>query len=488
MRNYVLIGILAAGALLFSGACASENRGGQTPGQPEPSIALPSTPATLETYKYALTLPPSLKYWVTVDGVDQFCYPTEEPDITAFGCDDTVVVEITCLSEKVSEVAVRPLSKKPEYVVDGDKITLLMKPYDRYIVEINGDESKPLFLFANPLQSTMGVSKDDPDVIWYEAGKVYEAEGTIGLESGQTLFIEGGAIVEGNIYCKDKENVTVNGAGILKCWPREDQTAVHFYGCRNVSLNNIIVQNETKWTTQMAHCSGITAVNWKAVATWNHFNKTGCENDAFDIFGSNTMTVKYGFSYAHDDTFCIKSRKFSYNAPVYDISYEDCIAWNVNSGNSFQIGYELGQNVTNVSYKDIYSVHSAGNTNPLMRGAVSIINAADGIVDGVTYENVYIEDPKEFGFFFSVRKSSYNLGVDENGEQIYWTKPGIIRNVTIKNMHILAEPPKGYEISGFDADHGIENMVFDGLYFNGKKITDLAELGIETKFADVEVK
>lgn len=489
MRCYTLALLFAAGVIM-SCSCAPEKvtDDDQNQGPVESSLQLPSKKATLETYKYALDLPPSTRFWVNIDGEDQFCYPTEEPDITAFGCDDTVVVVIECLSEKINKVVVRPLSKEPEYEFKDDKITLLMKPYDRYIVEINGNEDKPLFLFANPLQSTMGVSKDDPNVKWYEAGKVYEAENTISLESGQTLFIEGGAVVEGHVYCKGVSNVTINGGGILKCWPRENQTAVYFMECNDISLNNVTVVNETKWTTQMCHCSGITAVNWKAIATWNHFNNTGCENDAFDIFGSNTMTVKYGFSYAHDDTFCIKSRKFNYNAPVYDISYEDCIAWNVNSGNSFQIGYELGQNVTNVSYKDIYSVHSAGSANPLMRGAVSIINAADGIVDGITYENVYIEDPKEFGFFFNIRKSAYNLGVDENGNQIYWTKPGIIRNVTIKNMHILKEPPKGYVLDGFDADHGIENFVFDGLYVCGQRITDLSQIGIKSKYADVEIK
>ena len=480
--------VLAA-CLMISCACTPESSSTTGPEGPVSNLPLPSEPAVLETYKYAVTLAPSTRYWVRVDGVDQFCYPTEEPDITAFGCNDSVLVEISCLSEKINKAVVRPISKNPAYEVVDDKIYLIMKPYDRYVVEINDNESKPLFLFANPLQSSMGVSKDDPDVIWFEAGKVHKNVGTISLKSGQTVFFEGGAVVEGHIDSKKTADVTVTGPGILNCWPVEGQTAVYFLDCTNISLSHSIILNETKWTTQICHSSGINALNWKAIATWNHFNATGCENDAFDIYGSNTMTVKHGFSYAHDDTFCIKSRKFNYNAPVYDISYEDCIAWNVNSGNSFQIGYELGQNVTDVSYKDIYSIHSAGSVNPLMRGAVSIINAAEGIVDGVTYENVYIEDPKEFGFFFSVRKSSYNLGVDENGNQIYWTKPGIIRNVTVKNMHIFKDPPKGYTIEGYNADFGIENLVFDGLYVGGKRITDIAQMGVKTnKYIDVKVK
>ena len=48
-----------------------------------------------------------------------------------------------------------------------------MKPYDRYIVRINGNETDLLLLFANPLQSEMGVAEDDPDVIRYKAGNVY---------------------------------------------------------------------------------------------------------------------------------------------------------------------------------------------------------------------------------------------------------------------------------------------------------------------------
>jgi YbbR domain-containing protein len=79
--------------------------------------------------------------------------------------------------------------------------------------------------------------------------------------------------------------------------------------------------------------------------------------------------------------------------------------------------------------------------------------------------------------------------VDENGNEIYWTKPGIMRNVTIKNMHILKNPPKGYTIEGYNADFGIENLVFDGLYVGGKRITDIAQMGVKTNnYIDVRVK
>ena len=217
--------VLAA-CLMISCACTPESSSTTGPEGPVSSLPLPSEPAVLETYKYAVTLAPSTRYWVRVDGVDQFCYPTEEPDITAFGCNDSVLVEISCLSEKINKAVVRPISKNLAYEVVDDKIYLIMKPYDRYVVEINGNESKPLFLFANPLQSSMGVSKDDPDVIWFEAGKVHKNVGTISLKSGQTVFFEGGAVVEGHIDSKKTADVTVTGPGILNCWPVEGQTVI----------------------------------------------------------------------------------------------------------------------------------------------------------------------------------------------------------------------------------------------------------------------
>ena len=81
---------------------------------------------------------------------------------------------------------------------------------------------------------------------------------------------------------------------------------------------------------------------------------------------------------------------------------------------------------------------------------------------------------------------------------MYWTKPGKVRNVKVKNLHILKEPPYGYYISGYDKspyqnDPDTKfNVEFDGLYIKGKKINSLEEFmarsNVTVQHANVTIK
>ena len=111
----------------------------------------------------------------------------------------------------------------------------------------------------------------------------------------------------------------------------------------------------------------------------------------------------------------------------------------------------------------------------MRRGGLALHNAAGGTVDGVTYENIYVEDPREFGFHMAILKSNYSIGIDPaTGKEQYWTKPGEVKNVKVKNLHILKTPPYGFYISGYDSSHKF-NVEFDGLYIGGKRINSLSE-------------
>ena len=143
----------------------------------------------------------------------------DSPNICAFGCSGKVNVEISLSSGAIESFDVMPESKKPVHSIKKGKLYVQMSPRDRYIVKINGNEKNLLLLFANPLQSEMGVSEDDPNVIRFKAGKIYN-DVTIMPRNGQTVFIEGGAIVMGHIEAKSV-SCHINGPGVLNCYPEK---------------------------------------------------------------------------------------------------------------------------------------------------------------------------------------------------------------------------------------------------------------------------
>jgi hypothetical protein len=112
---------------------------------------------------------------------------------------------------------------------------------------------------------------------------------------------------------------------------------------------------------------------------------------------------------------------------------------------------------------------------------VTIHDAAAGHIHNISYENVYIEDPLEFGIDIRIAKAGYELGTGE----VYG--PGIIDNVKMKNVHMLKQAPLGNTLMGYDNDHKI-SIEFENLYIAGKKITSAKEGQFSCTFTDVVFK
>ena len=277
----------------------------------------------VETYKYPVgqslsvdgsTDPSILQtspiYSVAVEGQEQFVLVTgadredvdrihppvdtlsynaiDHPNICAFGCKGKVKVEVALKASRIEKVEILPVSKKPRYSVKKGKLCVEMKPYDRYIVKINGDEGNLLLLFANPFQSEMGVDLNSPDVLRFEAGKVY-SDVKIRPRNGQTVFIEGGAIVVGHI---EAHNVSchVNGPGVLNCYPEKGK-GVYLYKCHDSSLKNLIVLNKASWATAICMCSNIQIENWHAISTYSPYDKAGVNNDTCKLVRFDTERI-----------------------------------------------------------------------------------------------------------------------------------------------------------------------------------------------------
>ncbi len=458
-RKYPII--VLAGLMLLS--CGNKEKGSAQPPEPEQL-------GTVETYRYAPEVIPSTRFSVKVNDEVQMVQETAEPDFCLFGAEGKVKVEVRSYVTKIKTAVVRPLYKNAEFSVADDRVILYMEPGDRYVLEINGDEATPLFLFANVLEQKPA---DRSGYMYFEAGKVYD-KGLISLDSNQKIYIEGGAIVKGNVNCVGRENVGIEGCGILDDGD-SDERAVTFHKCTGVTLGSVLVRNRNYWTTLVVESQNVRAEGYKVIATFSDKDDgSGNENDGFDIMGCSDVRVKGCFAYCHDDAFCIKSQKWTFSAESCDIVIEDCIAWNRDCGNSFELGYELGRDVHDITFRNNCAVHSAGSAKEFRRGAIGLQNGAGGKVSDILYENMWLEDPKEFGIYMTIIKSSYNIG---NG--VEWT-PGSIENVTFRGVHLGAMPPKGNFAAGYDTQHVIKGIVFEDLTIAGKKVSTAAEAGFKT--------
>lgn len=461
-----------AAIALFAAAC--EPGGGKlnTDNQDSPFDNLPES--SIEIYDYSNAVLPSRYYSVKVNGRDALVLPCidvpkgnqpeYEHNICTFGCDGEVLVQVDSYTELITEAKVLPESRNYQSrIVDGS-LQVILKAGDRVAVEINGREDNDVFIFVNPVEKDKP-SAGDPDVRFYKAGNIYN-EGAIGLQDGETLYIEGGAIVRGNVTCvSGARDIEVRGYGILDSRGNTSR-GIQFNSPDGVTVDGITLLNDIQWSTLITQGDNISISNYKVIAVFNPNNGNGRENDALDLLGCTNATVKGCFGYTHDDVFCIKSQKWLFSGKVDNVLFEDCIAWNYLGGNSFIIGAEINQDVSDVTYRNCVSIHSAGDRNRLNRGGLSVHNCAGGHVSDILFEDIVLEDCKECAIHLDIRHSYVgNLGND-----VPYT-PGTCDGITLRNINIMKKPGYGNMAFGYDEEHRFTNVLFDNVCQEGVRIT-----------------
>lgn len=476
MKNFFYCALIAFSFLTVQ-ACdkgvggGTDNNGNQSGGD-SPFDNLEN--AETELYAYSNALLPSRYYNVKVNGQEALVLPCiDEPqggqpdyehNICTFGCNGKVLVEVSSYSELITEAKVLPESRGYQSrIVDGN-LQVILEPGDRVAVEINGKEDNDLFIFVNHLE-TDKPAEDAANVRFFRAGEIYDAN-TISLHNGETVYIEGGAIVKANVSGTQVSDVALKGYGILDARGLTSR-GIQINSSQNIEIDGITLLNDRAWSTFITCSDNIKINNYKVIAVYSpESGKKGRENDALDLLGCTNAEVTHCFGYTHDDVFCIKSQKWTFSGKVDNILFDDCIAWNYQGGNSFIIGAEINQDVSNVTYKNCVSIHSAGDSNRLQRGALSVHNCASAHVSNILFENIVLEDSKECAIHLDIRHSYVgNLGNDVE------YAPGTCDGITLRNINIMKKPGYGNMAFGYDENHKFTNVVFDNVCQEGVKIT-----------------
>jgi len=445
---------------------------------------------TVETYKYSEELTSSSVYRVWVEGIEQFVYPmssdstidpaqADRAHICTFGTDKPVRVSVEAVGVSPVSVSVAPVGKGYSYTLSGNKVEVTLSPYDRVSVEINElYKLNPLFVFVNPPETDKPEASSTVKV--FSAG--YYNKSHTGLNftnSGKkTLYLEGGAVYRGNLVANEDSDITIAGFGIMdtmNAWVY----ALNFKKCKNININGVTVLASQAACNEFVECDSINCDNYKVIATYNKRQTYGLENDCFDFFGSKNARVTRCFAYAHDDLYAVDSKSFKkgWSGKVSNMVFDDCIGWNVRAGHMFTIGYATGEDISDVSFTNSYSIHSNIRTEGGSRniGALGIHNGSVGTISNIKFENIYIEDPSRRPVGVEIMKSPY----DEFPEGVY--HPGIVQNVIFKNIYVLkANPLKEKSvIKGYDSDHKVADVSFDNFQYLGSRATSLSEADFE---------
>ncbi|MFW6303852.1 MAG: glycosyl hydrolase family 28 protein [Candidatus Sumerlaeota bacterium] len=406
-------------------------------------------------------MPISPDYKLRINGADVTVSHCEVAGYAPVSFDGPADIEIEALND-FKDVCVRPLRHGIQPEIEGRTVRFGVEGPWKLSVEFDGDLRKPLFIFATAPETERPDPKDET-VRYFEAGKVHEA-GEIRLESGQTVYIEAGAVVRGFIRGDGVENIRVAGRGILDASQMNhsrDQKREHvirFVDCKNIEVEGISIIDPPCWTLVHRGCRD-SHIHDVHIVTWV------MGGDGIDMVGCRDMLVENCFARCKDDCIAIKASTYrdTYGGRnVSNITVRDSVFWNAETGNALEIGYETQcDEMRDIVFRNCDIIHTE-KEGYQSGGTLTIHNGDRADIHNVLYEDIRIEDTHEKLIDLKVLVARYTRD-DLRGH---------IRDITFRNIQLVDGRFPPSIIRGHEPDNMIQNVTIENLTAYGKKVAD----------------
>lgn len=381
--------------------------------------------------------------YIAVPGV----ISTEVVGFTGFDITGPVTAVVTVSNRAVSSARVLPSSHGVTPSVDGNTITVQIHRPGQYELQINGSESQPLYLFANPRE--VSVPQAGANVTIYAAG-VHNV-GTVTLTDGQTVYLAPGAIVHGK-FNGTGDNITIRGRGILdgSGITTHDGFICYLKSGSNLKVEGITITDSPNWTVRFAWSDNILVDN---VKLFGYRQNT----DGVDLQTCHDAEVKNSFIRTWDDGIVVKSLGAgdSYNIHAHN----NVIASDLGEG-SLKVGTETVDEIYNVLFEDNDVIH-AHHFAPM-----TIKNfGASAVVRNVTYRDIRVED--HHGTNGTQEWFILEVGENEDGT-------GQITDITFENCTFSGDRLPSRMMGSPSGT--LENVTFRDILYQREAMRNTAEL------------
>lgn len=424
--------------------------------------------------------------------------PVDQTEPAAFACCDVrgpVSVSVTA-ARQVESVAVRPSSTGIAPAVEGRRIDFTVPGPCHLTVEVNGWH-KALHLFISPPEESPP-SADAPNVRYFGPG--VHRPGKIIMESGQTVYVAGGAVVHGSIQAKNARDLRILGRGIIDVsgFERgEGGGAIRLEDCEDVTIDGLVLRDPDVWCCSLFGCRNAQISDLKLVGLWRY------NADGIDLCNSRDIHIRDCFVRAFDDCIVLKglnwaggpkARDSYHEQPVRNITVERCVIWN-DWGRALEIGAETSApQIADVVFRDCDIIRTA-------HIAMDIQHGDRAVVRDIRFENIRVEYD-DFNLrprMQQVRDETYVMdeGDDYRPHLMYIViqpnhysrdkQLGVVRNVVFKDISATSRlfPPS--HLRGADAAHDVAGVTIDNLLVNGQRCADAeaAHMEVHPHVSDV---
>ena len=403
-------------------------------------------------------------------------------------------------------VRIRPrgVESSAELCADGT-ITVRVSGACQFTVEPYG-RSRALHVFVDPV-SNYKIDRASDSLLYFGAGE-YDV-GDLYLKSGQTVFIDEGAVVYATIFGKHVENVRIIGRGILDNSKNIETElfeanvsgndaaidnvlryhSINLVCCKNIEIDGITIRDSLVYNVDAMSCENLHINNIKIIGCWRynsdgvHFsNCTDCSlTNSFVRTFDDSICVRGFANYEYSD-FLNEEREEDLSFVCKNVLVKNCVVWN-DWGKNLQVGTEtFAKEITGVRFEDCKLIHMTSN-------ALAMWLVDNAVIHDITFKDILIEsdehmlmmkiqdnddhvytdgcDVNNCGFvagFFVSKHFEYSLIKTE--EEL-----GKISGVSIENVNFYATQRPSFAFMGDNPNSPCENVTLKNIFWNGERIS-----------------
>jgi F5/8 type C domain/Glycosyl hydrolases family 28 len=353
-------------------------------------------------------------------------------------------------------VQISPKSRELHAAPDGKSVRFTIKKPEKLIIFVRtaSGELDPLYLFADPLEVDPPTPAT-PHVRYFAPGE--HAPGVMNLQTGDTVYLAGGALVTGRIVANRATNITVRGRGTLR-EPAGNGFTIRMQDCRNVLVEGVVVRDlQEDWSTRYDRCNDVMIRDVKIFSC-------GVREDGVDPCGCTNFTIDRCLISTGDDCVAIKSLSSEGvdgddGSDVSGIKVLNTVLDSYphgGGGDGVKIGTETQcHEMRDILVQNCDVVRAFGENDVGGHSAFSIVHKGKARIHGVRYEDIRVEDRIQHKDFEIVLRNT-----------------GTVSDVTLKD--IAWEVEKDINLIGAD----ISNVTFQNCTVAGKAL-EPAQVNLE---------
>ncbi len=421
---------------------------------------------------------------------------TETAYFVTFDMEDKVKLEVEVAVTTIDKVEIRPFEYELSYTVKDNKITVEISEPCQFTIEVNG-RHHALHVFANPPL----VHRRSDNEIYFGPGEHHP--GVIVPESGQTVYIDEGAVVYGAIFAYKVKDVHITGRGILDSshlrrgeeeyegrpgdemadlftrygLPARDKKYVSSlvaYECENLAIDGIVLRNPMLWTMIIRnHCRNVMIDNVKLIGLWRY------NSDGINICTSENVTVRNSFIRSFDD--CLIARgaylEGEDNCNLNNLLVENCVMW-CDWGKSIEVwAGHLPGTIHDISFRNNYLIHLSA----VAMDITTWFGSGKTAIRNIEFKDIFINTDTGYE----------SLRIQKSDDDVYCSDPDFIPQILRIDCDRLGDFTGGQEAGRKqDASNYVvkyEHIVIDNIQCSGPGKANLSVL-IDAKRNPVEIR